>query len=79
MFAVCTISVYQMVPGALLSAGSLRPPTPAAAVAAWPPASALDVNSLTNYIACLQGAMSYGLPTLPDTSEGTYAKGLRKL
>jgi len=67
---VCAISVCQLVPGALLSAGGLRPPTPAS-VAAWPSAPALDdVNSLTNYIAGLQGAMPYSIPALPDTSEG---------
>jgi len=70
------ISVYQLVPGALLpAAGSIRPPVPAS-VPGWPSSSVSldDVNSLSSYIASIHAAMPYSLPAaLPDTSaEGNY-------
>jgi len=70
---MCIIGVYQTAPGALLSAGRFRPPTPAT-IDAWSPTSASSLDnvhhSLSNYIAGLHGALPYNFPALTDTPEG---------
>ena len=61
-----------MVPGALLSASNLRPPTPVT-VDGWPTPSTLDnVSSLTNYISGLNSALPYNMPSMSDISEGMH-------